>query len=131
MKRLGINLLYLVPGEVGGSETAARSTLTALREVAPDLEAVVYCAPEARESLAAESWARAWELVESPVPSRSKPKRIGAEMTWLPRRARRDRVELLHSMGTTNPLVARVPTVVSVLDVIYHHYPETFPRAAR
>jgi glycosyltransferase involved in cell wall biosynthesis len=131
MKRLGINLLYLVPGEVGGSETAARSTLGALSEVAPGLEAVVYCGPEARESLAAEPWAGTWELVESPVASRSKPKRIAAEMSWLPRRARRDGVELLHSMGTTNPPLARVPTVVSVLDVIYHHYPETFPRAAR
>src|SRR3954452_19265127 len=131
MERLGINLLYLVPGEVGGSETAARATLGAMRAVAPDLDAVVYCGPEARESLAAEPWAAGWELIASPVPSRSKPKRIGAEMTWLPRRARRDGVGLLHSMGTTNPIVARVPTVVSVLDVIYHHFPGTFPRVAR
>src|SRR3954452_655489 len=121
MRRLGINLLYLVPGEVGGSETAARATLGALREVATELDVVVYCAPEARESLAGEPWARAWEIVESPAPSRSKPRRTVAEMGWLPRRARRDGIELLHSMGTTNPVVSRVPTVVSVLDVIYHH----------
>jgi glycosyltransferase involved in cell wall biosynthesis len=52
-------------------------------------------------------------------------------MTWLPARLRRDGVQLLHSMGTTTPPFAPVPSVVSILDLIYHHYPETFPRAAR
>jgi glycosyltransferase involved in cell wall biosynthesis len=129
--RLGINLLYLVPGEVGGSETAARASLAALREVAPDLDAVLYVGPEAAAPLSREPWVEGWQIVTCPVPSRSKPKRIAAEMSWLPVRARRDGVELLHSMGTTNPPLSSVPTVVSVLDVIYHHYPETFPRAAR
>jgi glycosyltransferase involved in cell wall biosynthesis len=131
IERLGVNLLYLVPGEVGGSETAARASLGALHSIAPGLECVVYCGPEAAKTLAGEPWAAAWPLVVSPVRSRSKPKRIAAEMSWLPARARRDRIQLLHSMGTTNPVVGRVPTVVSVLDVIYHHYPQTFPRAAR
>jgi glycosyltransferase involved in cell wall biosynthesis len=67
----------------------------------------------------------------SPAPSRSKPLRVAAELTWLPGRARRDRLELLHSLGTTSPVVSPVPSVVSVLDVIYHHFPETFPAASR
>jgi len=67
----------------------------------------------------------------SRVPSRSKPRRIAAEMTWLPARLRRDRVDLLHSMGTTTPPFCPVPSVVSILDLIYHHFPETFPRPAR
>lgn len=125
--RLAINLLFLVPGEVGGSETAARRSLTALRQLDPSLEIVLYVAPEALDSFAAESW----RVVASPFPSRSKPRRIGAEMTWLPWRLRRDKVDLLHSMGTTTPVVSPVPSVVSVLDLIYHHYPETFPTAAR
>ena len=44
---------------------------------------------------------------------------------------RRDRLELLHSLGTTSPPWCPVPSVVTVLDVIYHHFPETFPRAAQ
>jgi glycosyltransferase involved in cell wall biosynthesis len=125
--RLGVNLLYLVPGEVGGSETAAKRSLAAMREIEPSLDAVLYVGPEAADDFRREGW----EVVVSPVPSRSKPKRIAAEMTWLPARLRRDRVQLLHSMGTTNPPLAPVPTVVSILDLIYHHFPETFPRAAR
>jgi glycosyltransferase involved in cell wall biosynthesis len=129
--RLGVNLLYLVPGEVGGSETAARRSLEALRAADPALEAVLYVGPEARDSIVSEDWAHGWRVVTAPVPSRSKPKRIAAEMTWLPARLRRDGVDLLHSMGTTTPPFAPVRSVVSVLDLIYHHYPETFPRPAR
>jgi glycosyltransferase involved in cell wall biosynthesis len=69
--------------------------------------------------------------VVSPAPSRNKPARVAAELTWLPWRARRDRIELIHSLGTTSPPWSPVPSVVTVLDVIYHHFPETFPRAAQ
>ncbi|MEA2483243.1 MAG: hypothetical protein QOC55_1190 [Thermoleophilaceae bacterium] len=129
--RLGVNLLYLVPGEVGGSETGARGWLGGLRAADPALEAVLYVGPEARESIASEPWADGWRVITAPVPSRSKPQRIAAETTWLPARLRRDGVDLLHSMGTTTPPFCPVRSVVSVLDLIYHHYPETFPRAAR
>ena len=112
---------------MGGSETAARHSLTALRKLDPALDILLYAAPEARESFAMEGW----RVVTSPVPSRSKPRRIAAELTWLPSRLRRDGIELLHSMGTTTPPICPVPSVVSVLDLIYHHYPGTFPRAAR
>ena len=53
LKRLGVNLLYLVPGEVGGSEIYARNLLRALHELQPELELVAYVAPEALDSLSA------------------------------------------------------------------------------
>lgn len=120
-----------MPGEVGGSEVVARRLLGALRERAPGIEWIVYAGPEALGSLAAESWAGGVRLVEAPLPSSSKPLRVLGELTWLPMRARRDRVQLLHSMGTTAPVAGGPPSVVTVLDLIYHHVPETFPRLAR
>jgi glycosyltransferase involved in cell wall biosynthesis len=130
-RRLGLNLLYLVPGEVGGSEVYARNLVGAIRALEPQLEIVAYAGPEAVESLAAESWAHGMELVRSPVRSRAKPLRVGAELSWLPVRARRDGIDLLHSLGTTSPPVVGAASVVTVLDLIYRHYPETFPRASR
>jgi glycosyltransferase involved in cell wall biosynthesis len=130
VQRLGVNLLYLVPGEVGGSEVYARNLLRALVRARPDLELVAYVAPEAVESLRGEPWAPQTRFQVSPVPSRRKPLRVAAELTWLPARARRDRLDLLHSLGTTSPILCPVPSVVSVLDVIYHHFPETFPAAS-
>jgi glycosyltransferase involved in cell wall biosynthesis len=126
-----VNLLYLVPGEVGGSEIYARRLLDAMHRLAPLRELVVYCGPEALDSLRGEPWAGAARFVVSPVRSRVKPLRVGAELTWLPARVRRDGVQLLHSLGTTAPPLCPVPSVVSVLDVIYHYFPETFPPASR
>jgi glycosyltransferase involved in cell wall biosynthesis len=120
-----------VPGAVGGSEIYARNLLREIARLEPELEMVVYCGREALESLRGEPFGPRCEFHVSPVPSRIKPARVAAELTWLPRRARRDRVELLHSLGTTSPPWCPVPSVVSVLDVIYHHFPETFPRAAQ
>ena len=40
-------------------------------------------------------------------------------------------VDLLHSLGTTSPPLTRGRSVVTVLDLIYRHYPDTFPTAAR
>ncbi len=131
MRRLGVNLLYLVPGRVGGSEIYARNLLRALHELQPQLELVAYVAPEALDSLSREPWAPAATFVPAPVRSSSKPLRVALELTWLPARLRRDRVDLLHSLGTTTPLLCPVPSVVTVLDLIYHHFPETFPRASR
>jgi glycosyltransferase involved in cell wall biosynthesis len=120
-----------VPGEVGGSEIYARSLVAAIRAAEPELELVVYAGPEAVRSLAEEPWADGVKIVQSPVRSRSKPRRVAAELTWLPVRARRDQVDVLHSLGTTAPPVLRNASVVTVLDLIYHHYPQTFPLASR
>jgi glycosyltransferase involved in cell wall biosynthesis len=131
LRRIGLNLLYLVPGRVGGSEVYANELLAALHALAPELDLVVYCAPEARDALAAMPWAHAASFVSAPVASRNKPARFLAEQTWLPARAARDHVQLLHSLGTTAPALGRVPSVVTVLDLIYHHVPSTFPLASR
>jgi glycosyltransferase involved in cell wall biosynthesis len=129
--RVGVNLLYLVPGEVGGSELYARELLSAIHALEPELQLVVYCAPEAADPLRTTEWGETAEFHPAPGRSRAKPLRAGLEQTWLPRRARSDRVDLLHSLGTTAPIRCPVPSVVTVLDLIFHHVPETFPRASR
>ncbi len=129
--RLGVNLLFLVPGQVGGSEIYARNLLRALHDLQPQLELVAYVAPEALDTLSAEPWAPAATFVPAPLRSASKPRRVAGELTWLPLRLRRDGVDLLHSLGTTTPPLCPVPSVVTVLDLIYHHFPETFPRGSR
>ncbi|MGH2979767.1 MAG: glycosyltransferase family 4 protein [Solirubrobacterales bacterium] len=120
-----------MPGAVGGSEIVARNLLREIPRLEPQLEMVVYCGREAVDSLRAEPFGDRCEFVVSPAPSKNKPARVAAELTWLPWRARRDRLQLLHSLGTTSPPFCPVPSVVTILDVIYHHFPETFPRAAQ
>lgn len=129
--RIGLNLLYLVPGEVGGSEIYARELVHALAALRPDDQFIVYCAREATESLEAEGWPENVRLDELPVNARNKPRRVFYELFWLPRRADADGLDLLHSLGQTTPLFGRPTHVLTVLDLIYHHHPDTFPGPAR
>ncbi len=129
---VGLNLLYLVPGAVGGSEIYARELVRALGAARPDLRFTTYCGQEAGASLRDAGWPA--NVTVRPVRFRAavKPVRALAEVAYLPLRARRDGVELLHSLGTTSPpFTPGVVSVVTILDLIYDVYPETFPPLAR
>jgi glycosyltransferase involved in cell wall biosynthesis len=130
LRRVGLNALFLLPGRVGGSEVYARELTRSLAARRPDVDFVLFCGREAAASLRTASWpanVRVWRL---PVTVANKPLRIAAELTLLPLAARRAGVDLLHSLGTTSPIRAGVPGVVSILDLIYEHFPDTFPRPA-
>jgi glycosyltransferase involved in cell wall biosynthesis len=130
LRRVGLNALFLLPGRVGGSEVYARELTRSLAARRPDVEFVVFCGREASRSLRGAPWpdnVRIWRL---PVAVANKPLRIAAELTILPLAARRARIDLLHSLGTTSPLVTGLPGVVSILDLIYEHFPDTFPAPA-
>ena len=129
--RIGINLLYLVPGQVGGSEVLARELVRAVALERPDAGLVVFCGREAASALAAEDWPGNVTIWVLPVRAAVKPLRLAAELALLPGAAARARVDVLHSLGTTAPFWAPCPTVVTVLDLIYAHFPQTFPAPAR
>jgi glycosyltransferase involved in cell wall biosynthesis len=131
LRRVGLNLLYLVPGQVGGSEVMARRMVDAVARKRPDVRFVAFCGREAAPSLREEGWPANVAVHELPVRAQSKPLRAGAELTLLPAVARKARVDLLHSLGTTSPPVTAQPSVATILDLIYDHYPDTFPTAAR
>lgn len=126
--RIGLNLLYLVPGAVGGTEIYARGLVAALADLRPDDEFVAFAGVEAAPTFDFPANVTTTRL---PVRAANKPLRIAAELTLLPAAARRARVDLLHSVGTTSPLVTPCPSVVTIHDLIYEHFPGTFPKASR
>lgn len=128
--RVGCNLLWLVPGRVGGSEEA---TVALLRQIAAqrpdDLDYTVY---------ALDSFGAVYpDIVErfdtrlAPLEGRLKPLRIGAENTWLASQTRQAGLELVHHMGTVLPLVQRAPGVVTVHDLQPVDLPQNFHPAKR
>ncbi len=123
--RVGLNLLHLVPGETGGSELYARRLIPALLEAERPPRLTLFVGRAAVASLRAEPWASEIELVTIPMDTRSRPRRVLAEQTLLPRAARRAQIELLHNVFTTAPALCRVPQVTTILDVIYRRFPET------
>jgi glycosyltransferase involved in cell wall biosynthesis len=120
--RIGINALYLIPGEVGGTETYARRLVAHLPR--PGDEIVLFSNAEA-----VDTWgALDVEVVRCPVRARSRPARLVYEQTILPVQCRG--LDVLHSLGYTAPLVAPCPTVVTLHDLNYHFHPEDWSQAA-
>ncbi len=130
-QRIGLNLLYLVPGAVGGTEIYARELIHELAAKLPGHEFVAYVVKEAAEPLAREGWPENVSIRVVKIPGAVKPLRALVEVAMLPAIAGRDKVGLLHSLGTSSPAWGRHARAVTVHDLIFHHHPETFPKPAQ
>ena len=120
--RLGVNALFYLPGEVGGSETYLRETLRALAR-RPDKPAVTLFSNAENDGELRAEFPDA-QVVASGVAATNRVARILAEQVRLPRLARRAGVEVLWSPGYTAPAFCARPQVVSVLDMQYKRFPQ-------
>jgi len=114
--RVGMNLLWLVPGEAGGAERYATRLLGALAvEPDDDVEITILCTrrfPPAYPELV-ERFATA----VAPLDGRSRVARIAFESSWLPREARRRRLDVIHHMNDVLPWVGSRPAALTIHDL--------------
>src|SRR3989440_5941811 len=120
--RIGVNLLFLEPGEVGGSEALLTNLVRAVGACGHDL-VVVAMQGFRRAHPDIESVA---EVIEAPWSSNLRPLRIAAEHTWLAVMARRRHLDVVHHGVGTAPFMKVLPTVGPIHDIQYRHYPEYF-----
>src|SRR5205823_14232094 len=99
---VGVNLLWCVPGEVGGSEEYLARQLGGLAALAPDDIAVSLFALKGWGA-AHPDLAEQYRIVTAPIDGWRRSVRVAVEHTWLPARARERRVGLLHHAGGTMP----------------------------
>jgi glycosyltransferase involved in cell wall biosynthesis len=129
--RVGLDLLYLVPGETGGRETYARELVPALlRHFSCDLELVAFVNRDAGPRLAAEL-GDGVRAVVVPVSARSRAQWALGELALVSMAARRARVELLHSMANFAPAWGPFRRVVTIHDLQYRAVPELLSAPAR
>jgi glycosyltransferase involved in cell wall biosynthesis len=119
---VGLNLVFLVPGEQGGMEVYARELLRALPRVRPDLRLTAFVNREARA--AGGEWDEFAEVVEVPVRARSRVQWVRGEQLLLPGLARRAGVDVLHSLASTAPVRGRYRRVVTIHDLMYRVVPD-------
>lgn len=119
--RLGVNTLFYLPGEVGGSETYLLETLHALSRMPEGPDLVLFSNAENDRKLRAEFPDA--EVVESGFAATSRFVRILVEQIQLPWLAKRARVDVLWSPGYTAPAFCSCPQVVSILDMQYKRFP--------
>ena len=119
---VGLNLVFLVPGEQGGMEVYARELLRALPAARPDLRITAFVNREARA--AGGEWDEFAEVVEVPVFARSRVQWVRGEQQLLPGLARRAGVDVLHSLASTAPARGRFRRVVTIHDLLYRVVPD-------
>ena len=121
---VGLNLIFLVPGETGGMEVVARELIPALLAEAP--AGMRFTAFVNREAAAAGGgpWGELLPAVTVPVRARDRVQWVLGEQVLLPRLAAREGVELVHSLASTAPVWGRFRRVVTVHDLIYARFPE-------
>ncbi len=122
---IGVNLLWLVPGQVGGSEEYTVRLLSALAEWAPpDLAITLFV--NGSMAAAHPDLVAAHRTVVAPGSGRHRPARIVEESSWLAVEARRRGLAALHHAGGTVPSVSSVPPLVTLHDLQPLSHPERF-----
>jgi len=129
---IGVNTLFFIPSEVGGSETYLRKTLVAMAEQADGDRLVVFTNLENHDTLKADLEAFPQvAFVQLKFRAMNRPVRIIREQLELPFKVKSSGVDVLWSPGYTAPLFAPCHQVVSILDMQYKAFPRDLTFAAR
>lgn len=126
--RVGLDLLYLIPGETGGREIYARELVAAMR--APELELVAFVNRDVGAGLAGELGDDVRAVVV-PVSARNRAQWALGELLLVSLAARRARVQVLHSMANFAPAWGHFRRVVTIHDLQYRAVPELLSPPAR
>ncbi|MBM9538580.1 glycosyltransferase family 4 protein [Desulfobulbus alkaliphilus] len=130
--RIGVNTLFMVPGDVGGTETFLRQTLYALAAHHPECSLVLFTTYDNHEVFRGElGQFPQVEYVLLKFSGRHRPLRISLEQLFLPLAVARARVDALWSPGYTAPFWAPCPQVVTIPDLQYKSFPEDMGRLER
>jgi len=115
---VGLNLVFMVPGETGGMEVAARALIPALRDAAPGIRFTAFVNREAADA------DLGVETVVVPVYAARRVEWVRGEQQHLPRLAHRAGCDLVHSLGSTAPARGRFKRVTTIHDLNYRMVPD-------
>lgn len=120
---IGLNLLYIIPGQNGGTQTYAESLIRALAAMDTEDTFSVFVS---REGISLDLPEQAnFHRVVCPISSVRREVRYLWEQTIFPAYLRRSGVEILHSLGYVGPLFPPCPQVVTIHDVNFLAIPST------
>jgi glycosyltransferase involved in cell wall biosynthesis len=118
---VGVNLVFLTPGEMGGLEVYARELTTALAQRDDVRLTLLMNELLTRDPL--------WERLGEPVLVRGDPRRrldwVRADQTRVPRVAAHAGVDVVHSLASTAPLYGRFARVTTIHDLNYKLVPDS------
>src|SRR5687768_6626683 len=110
VKRIGINLLWMVPGVVGGSETYTTRLLHGIAERRSDLEYPLFALP--LFASAHPDIANHFDMAYAPLTGQWKSFRVAGENSWLARQARKRGIGVVHHAGGIVPMIPTARPIV-------------------
>ena len=120
---VGLNLVYLVPGETGGMEVVARELIPELAEI-PGLRLTAFVNREA-EKAGGGPWSELIPSVTVPVHARNRFAWVYGEQRHLPRLAAAAGCDVVHSLASTAPVRGPFRRVTTIHDLNYKLVPES------
>jgi glycosyltransferase involved in cell wall biosynthesis len=124
---IAVNLLWCVPGDVGGSEEYFVRQLRGLAEAEPTLRPDLYVVNGFRA--VHPRLADVFPMTVAPFDGASRVRRIAGEMAWFRRKAAS--ADLRHHGGGVAPIGANRPYVLTIHDLQYRTFPGHFSRTKR
>lgn len=123
--RIGINTLFLVPGDVGGTEIYLRQNLKEMVAAASDTIFVLFTTRD-NEGVFRSDLGKFQniEYVQLPFRAANRPVRILAEQILLLGYIRKNSIDVLWSPGYTAPIRCSCPQAVTIHDLQYKTHPD-------
>ena len=126
---IGLNLLFIIPGQNGGTQVYSESLINALAALDQKDTFTVFVSEEGRTlELPAQP---NFHKVACPVHAARREARYAYEQIAFPRLLRRYNLDLLHSLGYVCPLRAPCPSLVTIHDLNYLAIQDSMPRGKR
>ncbi len=121
---VAVNLLWCVPGRVGGSEQYLVRQLAGLADQPAQFVPRLFCLPafvDAHPELA-----RRYTVDSAGISGERRARRVLTEHTWLARRTRG--ADVVHHAGGTAPMIGDRPILLTIHDLQYLTHPQYFSR---
>ncbi len=122
---IGINLLFLIPNKVGGSETFVRGMIEGIRKYDKENSYVIFCN---RENFHTFKPDKNIQLVETPINAQNKLLRLVYEQMVFPFFVKKYNLDLLHSIGYISPFWLPTKSIVNIIDLNWYYHPEDFSK---
>jgi glycosyltransferase involved in cell wall biosynthesis len=117
---VAVNLLWCVPGDVGGSEQYLVRQLVGLAAQPPRFVPTIYCLPSFVD--AHPELDQLYPMVTASITGLDRKRRVVAEHLWLSRQTKS--ADLVHHGGGTTPRIGHGPIVLTIHDLQYETFPE-------
>lgn len=123
---IGINLLYLIPTVVGGTETYARELINSMcKKLSEQDTLIIFCGRESAQTFTEKTKLK---IVCLPIYSTNRILRVIAEQLLLPFYCSYFKVNLLLSLGYSQPLILPCKSIVTIHDLNWYYYPTDFSK---